>query len=133
MFYEMNALNRLYTKSVSEHALVILSIFCYIQAQDTSWISRIYQYVISVSMPVLDVGENKVIPMLSVLYCCMVPRCSTLSCSVLPFAMSFADCVIKLSVACAWHLYSLVLYCQHTVNLKGEEKINIYVLCAGNS
>jgi hypothetical protein len=51
---------------------VVLNVFCHIQAQDATWISRVYQYVISVSMPVLDVGENKVIPTLSALYHCML-------------------------------------------------------------
>jgi hypothetical protein len=35
--------------------------FCYIQAQDPIQSTLVYHYVISVSMPVLDVGENKVI------------------------------------------------------------------------
>ncbi|XP_021933890.1 voltage-dependent calcium channel subunit alpha-2/delta-3-like isoform X3 [Zootermopsis nevadensis] len=30
------------------------------RAEDATWISQVYQYVVSVSMPVLDVGKNKV-------------------------------------------------------------------------
>jgi hypothetical protein len=52
-----------------------VNVSCHVQAQDPSQSSQEYHYVISVSMPVLDIGENKVIAIaLSGLYisCCEV-------------------------------------------------------------